>query len=265
MIPLLCSHSIIERYIMHKHHGRHHDRTHHAHLLMFGPSRNRAGGGPASNSMPSNTPIYKKGGKTRHHRRHHDDGGLTGVSPITGMRSPDIVEKRHGGSMHRARHAEGDVVAVPYRRGGKPSHHRKRHADGDGVSSMMKRPLLGRMLGRIGAGMGGYAAGGYADGGEMHTADLLKRGGDAHHRRKKKHIGRQHHSFGDVVNGFLNAAGTVAPFLPMLLAEGGEATYKASGGAAKVRRGMLSKSGKILNSPIHAKACIPLHKDHRKY
>jgi hypothetical protein len=117
--------------------------------------------------MVTNTSHYSNGGET--HRHRHAEGDMTGVSPITGERSSDIIAKRKGG---RACHAEGDIVAKPYSRGGHSHRRRHRHADGDMTGT---NPITG------------------------------KRSSDR---------------------------------FPKL----------AAGGAGKVRKGMLSKNGKIINS-----------------
>lgn len=242
---------------MHKHHGRHNDPTHHAYIMMHGGSKKYAAGGGPSNTMSGNTPIYKKGGKA--HRAHHDAGDM--VNPVTGTTSPDILARRKGG---RACHAEGDVVATPLKKGGKPAHRRRKKAEGDEVRSftaMAPRLGLSRTL---------------SEGGDAKEA--LKRGGKAHHKkrkhhsegdevetmshggRKKKKVGREHHNFGDDVGDFfknaLNTAVSTAPmWLPALLKEGGTAETKlAEGGVGKIRRGMMSKKGKILKAPIHARS-----------
>jgi hypothetical protein len=109
---------------MNKHHGRHNDPTHHANILMRGHHAAGGGAAPAAGgyssmgTMGSNMPHYKKGGASHRKRHRHADGdSCTGVSPITGKRSPDLVMKYKGG---RACHAAGDTVAKPYRYGGNP-------------------------------------------------------------------------------------------------------------------------------------------------
>jgi hypothetical protein len=230
---------------MHKHHGRHNDPTHHAHILMYGHRSHHAAGGAAPGNMPSNTPTYKKGGHP--HRKRHAEGDMAGTNPITGTRSPDIIAKRKGG---RACHAEGDVVAQPYGHGGKTHRHhkRRRHAEGEEVEQK------------------------HSDGG---AAALLRHGGPSRHRRrhaegdrtemmarggcKKKSLGREHHDFGDVIGKIAGVAGNLLPLLPMFLEEGGSAKPRklAAGGAGKIRKGMLSKSGKILKAPIHSPMHMP--------
>jgi hypothetical protein len=120
---------------MNKHHGRHNDSTHYAHILMYGSRGHHAMGGPAMGNMTTNMSQYKKGGATHRRRHRHAEGDMAGVSPITGQKSPDMqapntpMERRRGG---RACHAEGDTVATPYRHGGKPHHMRRgRHAEGE--------------------------------------------------------------------------------------------------------------------------------------
>jgi hypothetical protein len=221
---------------MNKHHGRHGDSSHFAQIFMHGYSKHHAGGGPAmgvAGNMPSNTSRYRKGGKA-HHRSHHAEGG--GANPITGTSSPDIVAKRKGG---RACHAEGDIVATPYRHGGKPHHkhhhHRKHHAEGDGIRSFTaKTPLMRH---------GGHRKRSHHDDGDQ--VEMMSHGG------RKKKIGREHHDFGDTVGNILSGIAQSAPmWLPMLLSEGGSASTNklAAGGAGKVRKGMLSKSGKIIKN-----------------
>ena len=224
---------------MHKHHGRHNDPTHHAHILMYGRSAH-AEGGSAPGNMASNIPTYRHGGHP--HRKRHAEGDAVGTNPITGMKSPDVIERRKGG---RACHAEGDTVAVPYRHGGKTHHRRRHHAEGE--MAEMK-----------------------ADGG---AAALLRRGGGAHRRRhhakgemaemmshggcKKKSLGRERHSFGDFIGKVGNVASNLLPLLPLFLKEGGEATKLAAGGAGKMRKGMLTKAGKVLKAPIHSPMHMP--------
>lgn len=216
----------------------------HTLILMRG---HRSSGG-ATNTMSGNTPIYKKGGSLhRKHRSHHAEGDLTGINPITGTKSPDILEKKRGGPAYRrnrACHAEGDVVATPYRRGGKTHPHRKHHAAGD-IESLTRRPLFGMddKYARKGGSMHHKHRKHHAEG------DLEKM---SHGGRKKKAIRRQHRDFGGFINDALNAAGMIAPFLPLILKEGGPAKL-AAGGVGKIRRGMMSKSGKILGYPIHAR------------
>jgi len=221
----------------------------HTRILMRG---HHAAGG-VSNTMPSNTPIYKKGGSTHKKRRHHAEGDLTGVNPITGTRSPDIIAKKRGGPAYRrnrACHAEGDVVATPYKRGGKTHRHRKHHADGGIESMMVRRPMLGRDL--IGAKKGG----------SLHKKRKRHAEGDevekmSHGGHKKKKIVREKHNFGDTVGDIFSGIAKTAPmWLPLILKEGGPAKL-AAGGVGKIRRGMMSKSGKILNTPTHAKMYNP--------
>lgn len=212
---------------MNKHHGRHGDATHFAHILMHGHSRNHhAMGGSemgATGNMASNTSQYKRGGRT-----HHAEGD--GVSPVTGTRSPDIVARKKGG---RACHAEGDIVATPYKRGGK-THHKKRkhHAEGDGIRSFtVKTPFMKK---------GGHRKRRHHDEGD--EVEAMSHGG-----RKKKKVGRERHDFGDTVGNILSGIAQSAPmWLPMILKEGGPAKL-AAGGVGKVRKGMLSKNGKIIN------------------
>lgn len=253
----------------------------HTRMLMYG--HHHASGG-ASNTMSGNTPIYKKGGNTHKRRSHHADGDLTGVNPITGTRSPDILERKRGG---RACHAEGDVVATPLKKGGKPAHRRRKKAEGDSISPWKSNAVLSNLASRFPMGafnaLPGSMKGAYADGGS--TPDKLKRGGKPHHKHRKHHadggleehedqdrmkrgglkkkkVRREHHNFGDDVLGFLKDAGgmalqTAPMWLPALLAEGGSANQKlAAGGVGKMRKGMLSKSGKVLN-PIHARMYNP--------
>jgi hypothetical protein len=173
---------------------------------MYGTRGRHADGGsaaPSGNMAPNmpkyGAPHYKHGGKT--HRRHHAEGDMTGVSPITGERSPDTIARRRGG---RACHAAGDIVATPYRRGGKT--HRSHHEEGSEVEA-------------------------------MHRGGLKK--------------GRKHHNAGNVVN---NSAATMQ-VPPGAMSGSGVSSYLngprkglARGGAGKVRKGMLSPSGKIINS-----------------
>ncbi len=238
---------------MHKHHGRHNDASHHAHILMYGSRESHAGGGAAAGNMVSNTSSYKGGGHP--HRKRHAEGDMAGKSPITGTRSPDIIARSRGG---RTCHAEGDTVAVPYRRGGKP--HRHRHAEGE-MAELSKHDES------------------KADGG----AAALRRGGGAHHHRhrhakgemaelmargghKKKTVGREHHSFGQTAG---NIVGKILPFLPMLLKEGGSTDMEpmrlAAGGVGKLRKGMITKSGKILNAPVHSPMHMPFRSRSKEY
>lgn len=260
---------------MNKQHGH---LPSHTRMLMYG--HHHASGG-ASNTMSGNTPIYKKGGTTHKRRSHHADGDLTGVNPITGSRSPDILERKRGG---RACHAEGDIVATPLKKGGKTRHHRRRKAEGDSIMDAgpwKSNAVLSGIASRFPKGafnaMPGSMKGAYAKGG---STEALKHGGKAHHKRRKHHdegdevetmshggrkkkkVRREHHNFGDDVLGFLKDAGgmalqTAPMWLPALLAEGGSASPKlAAGGVGKMRKGMLSKSGKILH-PIHARMYNP--------
>lgn len=186
---------------MHNHKGRHTDKSHFVHLLMraSGGAAAPAASAPSRGNMPDNINPYRKGGSSHRKRKHRDDGGLTGVSPITGTKSPDILPKKKGG---RACHAEGDTVATPQKRGGS-SHKRKRHAfgdrirgllGGDGGGPLIKRPaMLGlamaarRRLGNAAPDAtpaaptmrrGGSSRRRHADGDEVET---MRRGG-----RKKK-------------------------------------------------------------------------------
>src|SRR5271170_113150 len=176
---------------MHKHHGRHNDPTHHAHILMYGSRKSHADGGATIGNMGSNTPHYKRGGRSR-----HAEGDMVGTNPITGMKSPDVIERRRGG---RACHAEGDTVAVPYRHGGKT---RRRHrADGDEVETMPKMTGgrachgfgdfvrgVGNKIQNLGNNMGNgisYAFGRHAEGDTVATP--YRRGGKTH---------RMHHDDG---------------------------------------------------------------------
>jgi len=195
---------------MHNHRGRPTDTSHFVHILMRG--HHASGGaapvaamGPSRGNTPDNTSRYRKGGKT--HRRHHADGDMTGVSPITGERSPDVLAKRKGG---RACHAEGDMVATPQKRGGSSHRKRSRHAMGDrirallgnlgngasggsGPGPLIKRPaLLGLAMAARRRSLGqnpqeeGLRRGGkatryrHADG---DTTEMMARGG----RKKKSH------------------------------------------------------------------------------
>lgn len=233
---------------MHKHHGRHNDPSHHAHILMYGTRGRHADGGaaaPSGNMAPNTpkygTPHYKHGGKA--HRRHHADGDMTGVSPVTGERSPDTIARRRGG---RACHAAGDVVATPYRRGGKSRCH---HADGDMINHS------------------------YGD-----KVEAMRRGGF-----KKK--GRKHHDAGDLVatsspqspqqapqpsqQNFNMSPEQFSQMMQQYKKNQSDASLQAMrnrpapperreplkfwghyarGGVGKVRKGMLSPNGKILKS-----------------
>jgi len=143
---------------MHKHHGNHHNPNHHAQILMRG---HHAGGDAVGNMPGNNSPFaFKKGGKP-HKRRCHAEGGETGVNPVTGMKSPDVIARKRGG---RACHAEGDTVAM--RHGGHPRHHkRSHHAEGGSEDERI-----------------------YSEGGKT----KLKKGGHAKHRH------RHHHADGDM-------------------------------------------------------------------
>jgi len=281
---------------MHKHHGRHNDPTHHAHILMYGRSAH-AEGGSAPGNMASNIPTYRHGGKT--HRKHHAEGDAVGTNPITGMKSPDVIERRKGG---RACHAEGDTVAVPYRGGGKTHHKRRHHADGEmaemkadggeaallrrgggthqrrrrasegGMQTLwerMKQPLVRNSAPfrpmRLGKGPQIPDGPGSEMEKRLNTPMFLRKGGETHRRHhakgemaelmshggcKKKSLGREKHDFGDIV-------GNLLPLLPLFLKEGGEATKLAAGGAGKMRKGMLTKAGKILKAPIHSPMHMP--------
>jgi len=294
---------------MHKHHGRHNDPTHHAHILMYGSRKSHADGGVTLGNMASNTPHYKRGGRSR-----HAEGDMVGTNPITGQKSPDVIERRRGG---RACHAEGDTVAVPYRHGGKT--HRRHRADGDEVETMPKMRggrachnwgdfvhdvrNIGSKIGNFAQNAGNKIVSGakkfgndvadpfyhaegdtvatpYRHGGKTHrmhhddggAAALLSHGGKTHRRRhaegdttqmmrrgglKKK--SREHHGFGETVG---NIASTLLPLLPLLLKEGGStdtdgAAKLAAGGAGKVRKGMLSRSGKPIPAPVHSPRHAP--------
>lgn len=57
---------------------------------------------------------------------------------------------------------------------------------------------------------------------------------------------REHHDFGDIIGNIANVASNLAPLAPLLFLKKGGSTKMAAGAVAKIRKGMLSKDGKII-------------------
>lgn len=168
-------------------HGRHGDPTHFAQIFMRGHGKKHAEGGPEMGrlgNMPVNTSHYKKGGKT-HRRSRHAEGEA--ISPITGTKSDDIIARRKGG---RACHAEGDIIAKPYRKGGDTHKKRRRHAEGGPESeASMEKPMPAK-------------------------ESMLSRGGKTHRKRRRHDEGDKVEALaaggaGKVRKGMLSKSGKI--------------------------------------------------------
>lgn len=182
-----------------------------AEMMMHG-RRYAEGGSTSDNSMPDNIPHYKSGG----------------MSALKGGGRPKSYMKNG-----RSCHAEGDSV-LPTDRGVNPITGHK-YGTGDApYSESVKETKLRK---------GGRARRRHAEGDTVSRTEAVP-------FRKGGRTRRGHHSFGDVVKKIGGFASNVAPFLSLLLKEGGSANDDAQklamGGAGKVRKGIMTNKGRLI-------------------